>query len=219
VTRTAPPGDRLVPAHLHGRLVATALLALAVLVPLSVLVAGLDGSTKLDRAVYRVPWPDREVLEHPLEWLLAASATVLPLLMPLAVLALAVLCWHAVSRRAAVFCLLAPAAASLATALLKPLLGRPSESGEGFMFPSGHVTVVAAVATVLAVLLLPGGALASRSSADRTWAWGVVLAVPAVTSLGTALLGYHYLTDVVGALLVAVAVVLAVAAALDRPAP
>lgn len=219
VTRTVPPGDRLLPAHLHGGLTAAALLALTALVPLAALVAGVDGNTRLDRVVSLFPWPDRDVVDDGLEWLLAASARGLPLLMPPAALALAVLCWHALSRRAAVFCLLAPAAASLATAVLKPLLGRPSQSGEGFMFPSGHVTAVAAVATVLAVLLLPGGVLASRSYAFRALAWGAVLAVPTATGLGTALLGYHYLTDVVGAVLVAVAVVLAVAAVLDRQAP
>jgi membrane-associated phospholipid phosphatase len=216
VTRTVPPDDRLLPAHLHGGLAATALLALGVLVPLAALVAGVEGSTRLDQAVFLFPWPDQALLDEPLEWLLAASATGLPLLMPPVAVALAVLCWRAASRRAAVLCLVAPAAASLATAVLKPLLGRPAQSGEGFMFPSGHVTAVAAVATVLAVLLLPGGVLASRSYAFRVWAWTALLTVTAAAALGTALLGYHYLTDVVGALLVAVAVVLGVAATIDR---
>lgn len=216
MTRTVPPGDRLLPAHLHGGLAAAALLALTVLVPLAALVAGVEGSTRLDRAVDRFPWPEQDLVDDPLEWVLAASATVLPLLMPPTALALAVLCWRAAFRRAAALCLLGPAAASLATAVLKPLLGRPAQSGGGFMFPSGHVTAVAAVATVLAVLLLPGGVLASRSYAFRAWAWAALLAVTAAASLGTTLLGYHYLTDVVGALLVAVAVVLGVAATIDR---
>ncbi|MBC7678773.1 MAG: hypothetical protein H7233_07265 [Pseudorhodobacter sp.] len=148
---------------------------------------------------------------------LDVAALLLPPVMPVVAAFLALLCWRIGAWRAAALCLLGPAAACLTTAALKPLLARPSGTGEGWMFPSGHVTVVAAVAAAGAVVLLPDGVLASRLSlAWRRVARVSVLLVPAATSLGTAGHRYHHPTDVVGALLVATVAVLLVAAALDR---
>lgn len=210
------PTGRLLPRHLHGRLRNAAGLAVAALVPLGTLVAGQGTATRLDRAVLDVSVPRSPALER----LLDDAARLLPPTMPVVAAALALWCWRASARREAVFCLVAPAGAVLTTAALKPLLARPSGSGQGWMFPSGHVTAVAAVAAVAAFLLLPGGAVSRRLPTQLVpMAWISVLAAPTATSIGTVVERYHYPTDVIGGLLVALATVVVVAATLDQVPP
>jgi len=109
----------------------------------------------------------------------------------------------------AVFVAVAPAlAVAVNTWVLKPLFGR--WKGDTLVYPSGHT--VSMVATVVVVCVLTGGLARAVTAAV-----GAVLLV-AVT-IGMIGLGYHYLTDVVGAAFFAVFAVLAVRALLTRLRP
>jgi membrane-associated phospholipid phosphatase len=108
-------------------------------------------------------------------------------------------CLRSGRRRDAVFTALAPALAVAAnTWVLKPLFDR--WKGDTLVYPSGHT--VSMVATVVVLLVLTTGRARTIIAAT-----GAVLLV-AVT-IGMIGLGYHYLTDVIGGTLFAVAVVLA----------
>lgn len=97
-------------------------------------------------------------------------------------------------------------AVALNTWLLKPAFGRYYD--DHLAYPSGHAVSLVAVLTVLAVLARPG--LATRLVV------GIAVALTAGAGVGMTGLGYHYPTDVLGAATFAVAVVLALAAGLDR---
>jgi membrane-associated phospholipid phosphatase len=135
-------------------------------------------------------------------------ALVLPtepyVVIPLGVLAV-VLCLRAGRRTDAVFALGAPVLAILLTSwLLKPLYDR--WKNDTLVYPSGHTVSLVAVLTVL-VLVTRRVVVAVLSA--------VALLAAAAGLVG---LGYHYLTDVVGGTLFAVAVVLFSWPA-RRPAP
>lgn len=206
-----PPPGTLVPPRLRLPLLTAVLLGSLAFVLLCVDVAGKTTSTPLDHSLSDPPLPS---------WLLRydvlkAAALLLPLATPAAAVGLAVACWRRGLRRAAVLAVAGPAVALAVTEGLKPLLARPSESDTGWMFPSGHVTAVTAVAAVGAVLLLSQGGRWQRRPTALLVSWAAVLGAPAATSLGTVVEHYHYPTDVLGGLLVAVVSVLTVAAALD----
>jgi membrane-associated phospholipid phosphatase len=104
----------------------------------------------------------------------------------------------------ALFSLLGPAIAVAAnTWLLKPLFDR--WKGDTLVYPSGHT--VSLVATLVVIFVL---------ARART----VVAAVGAVLLIGATIgmigLGYHYLTDIIGGTLFAVAAVLAAHSLLTR---
>lgn len=208
-----PAPSCVLPAGLRVRAHRTVWFAAAALAPLAGLVRGRDVPPAWDAVP---PW--EHVQGSPLlQTVLDVFARALPRAAPLVVLAIAAACWLSGARRAAAFALLAPACACATTVVLKHLLARPSADGTGWMFPSGHVTAVAAVAAVLTVLLLPGGVLGARISraalaAGRTSA---VLAAGA-TSVATVLEQHHYPTDVVGAILTSLITVLLVAVVIDR---
>jgi undecaprenyl-diphosphatase len=110
---------------------------------------------------------------------------------------------------------LGPALARVTTSLvLKPIVGRTKRGR--LVYPSGHTTSVASLAVAAAVLVLGAD---DRSRRGRA-ALGLGLAVP-VVAVGAALVGrgYHDATDTVGAVGVALAVVLTLALALDAVAP
>jgi membrane-associated phospholipid phosphatase len=211
--RGRPAADAaLLPSRLRSALLRGGLLAACVLVPLCAAVAGKNGSIGLDKVLREPGLPS---------WMLSddvsgPAARLLPPAMPLAALVLSLACWRLGERRGALLALAGPAAAFAATEVLKPLLSRPSGTGSGWMFPSGHVTVVAAVAAAGGVLVLPGGPVGRRlQGASVPIAWAAVLLPPTGTSLGTIVGGYHHPTDVLGGVLVAVVSVLTVAAAVD----
>jgi membrane-associated phospholipid phosphatase len=100
----------------------------------------------------------------------------------------------------AVFVVLGPAVAvAVNTWVLKPLFGR--WKNDTLVYPSGHT--VSMVATVVVVFMLTHGV-----ARKITFIAGAVLLV-AVT-IGMIGLGYHYLTDIVGGTLFAMATVPAV---------
>ena len=106
-----------------------------------------------------------------------------------------VLCLRAGRRTEAAFALGAPVLAILLTSwLLKPLYDR--WKNDTLVYPSGHTVSLVAVLTVLV--------LVTRK------AYVVVLSALALlaATIGLVGMGYHYLTDVVGGTLFAVAVVL-----------
>lgn len=123
---------------------------------------------------------------------------------PLAVLILVVALGAVVARRGVLFALVAPVLAVLFShSIAKPLVGRTI--GEGLAYPSTHMTGVGAVLTVIMVLI----------AAQRSWPTRVrlavlpVLLVIAAVYAGTlSAMAFHYPTDTIGGLCLAVAVVL-----------
>ena len=101
-------------------------------------------------------------------------------------------------RRHAVFIVLTPVVTvAVNTWVLKPLFDR--WKGDTLVYPSGHT--VSLVATLALVLVL-------TSRRTRTITVGAVLVIAA--TIGMVGLGYHYVTDVAGGTLFALAVVLGV---------
>lgn len=208
-------GPALVPAA--GRRPALIVIALAVLV-LAVLAAVVWHGTTTAFDVWAFRGLDAHVGERTASALLDTSSPQIPvfLLVLVALIAATARRWDVV-----VFAAVSPAVALLVTeGLLKPVVGRRLGPGalEGALsasaptaFPSGHETGVASTALVL-VLLLHVVPLGRRARA----AW------PAVFSGWVLLAGvglvrghWHYLTDVVAAVAVCAAVVLATALVVD----
>jgi membrane-associated phospholipid phosphatase len=142
---------------------------------------------------------------------LATLGSLLPALFMLAALA-TVAAFHR-DRLALTLCVLGPAAAVLlAVMVAKPLVDRVREGA--LMFPSGHVTVAAAVAAVACVV-------AYRSYGPRRLlvAGPVAALLPIAVSLGVVRMNWHYPTDTLGGLMLGTGVVLAVAAVLPERWP
>jgi len=102
-------------------------------------------------------------------------------------------------------------AVTITELILKPLVGR-LRFGH-LTFPSGHTTVVAAVAFVTAILI--GGARWPRGVAARLVAGLVPVAVAVGVAISLVAERIHYATDTVAGYCVALATVLAVALCLD----
>lgn len=114
--------------------------------------------------------------------------------------------------RAAILIIVAPALAAAVNHWgMKPAIGRHYLTTHGHRFlcyPSGHTVGLVAVLTVLALLV-----------ADRRMSLIATVAMSAIVTTAAAIgmvgLGYHYLTDVIGGVGFAVAMVIAFAALLD----
>ncbi|WP_410654795.1 phosphatase PAP2 family protein [Amycolatopsis sp. lyj-112] len=120
-------------------------------------------------------------------------------LIPVALLA-AGLCLLSHHRLEAIVTVAGPLIAILAnTWVLKPLFDRWKNTW--LAYPSGHTVALVAVLTVLVLLARPGVATAVIAMVGA-----VVLGSVTIGMIG---LGYHYLTDVVGGTLFAIATVLA----------
>ncbi|GAB3724560.1 phosphatase PAP2 family protein [Amycolatopsis oliviviridis] len=120
-------------------------------------------------------------------------------LIPVAAIAVG-LCLAGRRRLEAVLTVVGPLLAILANSwVLKPLFGRWKYTY--LAYPSGHTVALVAVLTVLVLLARPGLATAVISIVGA-----VVLAGVTIGMIG---FGYHYLTDVVGGTLFAVATVCA----------
>ena len=118
-------------------------------------------------------------------------------LIPVALLA-AILCLLGRRRLEAALTVTGPLVAIAAnTWVLKPLFGRWKNTY--LAYPSGHTVALVAVLTVLVLLARPGVATAVISIVGA-----VVLGAVTIGMIG---LGYHYLTDVAGGTLFAVAAV------------
>ncbi|MEU3622682.1 hypothetical protein BS329_24690 [Amycolatopsis coloradensis] len=120
-------------------------------------------------------------------------------LIPVAVLT-ATLCLLGRRKPEVALTIAGPLVAILAnTWVLKPLFGRWKNTW--LAYPSGHTVALVAVLTVLVLLARPGVAKAVIAVVGAVALGGV--------TIGMIGLGYHYLTDVVGGTLFAIAVVCA----------
>ncbi len=176
-----------------------------IMVVLGVLVSGegLTGPDALaENWVRRAFGADTDLLR------LLALPTEAYLLIPVT-LAAAGSCLLGRRRPEAVLAVASPLIAILAnTWVLKPLFDRWKSTW--LAYPSGHTVALVAVLTVLVLLARPGVATAVIAVVGA-----VVLAGVTVGMIG---LGYHYLTDVVGGTLFAVATVCATWESLSRAA-
>jgi membrane-associated phospholipid phosphatase len=131
---------------------------------------------------------------------------------PIFATAVVVLC-ACIARRwdLAAFGVVTPAAATVLTEFVgKPVVGRVL--GAAGSFPSGHETGVGSAAVVLAVALAQ---LPLTRRARGSWHTGLVLWV-LIAGAGLVSAGYHYVTDVIGAIALSIAVGLVVALLVDR---
>ncbi|MBB5856990.1 phosphatase PAP2 family protein [Amycolatopsis umgeniensis] len=167
-----------------------------IMVVLGVLVSGegLAGPDEIAvKWVERAFGPDTDLLR------LLVLPTEAYVLIPVAAIAVA-LCLSGRRRLEAVLIVVGPLIAILAnTWVLKPLFDRWKNTY--LAYPSGHTVALVAVLTVLVLLARPGVATAVIAVVGA-----VVLGSVTIGMIG---LGYHYLTDVVGGTLFAVAVVCA----------
>ena len=165
----------------------------------------------LDRAI------DGRITHHLLPFRIALRGFIevgAPLTVALTGLALALWCLGTGRRRGALLSLLGPGLAALATdSVLKPVIGRTLYGS--LAFPSGHTTGAVAVAGVIAVLLLGPSRPASLSARARRLIVLAAVAISGGTAIGLVALRWHYPTDTVGGICVAVIVVTLVALAID----
>ena len=119
----------------------------------------------------------------------------------------AILLWRHGARRLAAYVLVARLGSiALSTGIkvtierLRPVVEDPVSWAGGFSFPSGHA--LGTTATYAAVLLV---ALPLLSPTGRRLGWAAVIAVAVMVSASRVLLGVHYLSDVVGGMLIAAA--------------
>ncbi|WP_194818427.1 phosphatase PAP2 family protein [Nocardia sp. XZ_19_385] len=168
---------------------------ITVALPLSFPAGG--GATDLDRdvadSVHEALDGDRgvyQVLVFP-----SNAYIVLPLL-------LAAVVWFAYRRqwwRAATMFVVPEVALAVNAAVLKPLWDRPLD---GYLaYPSGHTVHLVAVATTFALL--------TDSPRTRRWVAAVTALAMVAVTVGMIGLGYHHLTDVIGGIAAAFAMVTA----------
>ncbi|MFC5141121.1 phosphatase PAP2 family protein [Actinomycetospora rhizophila] len=205
--RDASPAPLLRPGS-RGAVALTALAAALVTAVLGWRYAGDTGAGRTDRGLTALL-----DAQHGVPRVLAQAFAALggPLPVAVALLVLAPLAWALRGGRGLALVLVGPPTAMVTTSLvLKPLVER-TRGGE-LAFPSGHTTSVASLAVACGVLVVGLVAVprALRLLAVAGLA-GLVLAVGA----GLVVRGYHYPTDTLGALGVAVAVVLSAALAVD----
>lgn len=113
-------------------------------------------------------------------------------------------------RQAALVAVSVPVAVALTEFVLKPVIGRTSW---GAPFPSGHVAAVAALVTVLTVLL---ARTATRAAPVLGVALGLAaLLVTAAVAIGVVGARLHHFSDTVGGTAVGVGTVLVTALVLD----
>lgn len=90
---------------------------------------------------------------------------------------------------------------------LKHLFDR--RNGPYLEYPSGHTALLVAALGMLVVVAAPGMA--------RRWALGVATVLSVLGGLGLVACGYHYLTDTIGAAMLATALVCAAARLTSLP--
>lgn len=120
--------------------------------------------------------------------------------------------------RAALFALVAaPAAGAVTELVLKPAVHR-EQNVNALLFPSGHTTGAFALALTVFVLLLPHEGTRLVPAIGRLVVGVAALAVASVVAIAVVALGWHYVTDAIGGVATALAVVVAVAALIDAAA-
>jgi membrane-associated phospholipid phosphatase len=206
--RLADRTGRLVRITDRGRVALTALLAAVVTAVLAWRYAGDSDAGRTDRHVTALLDAQHGATRSVAQGVAAIGG---PLPVAVALLVLAPVAWRLRGGRGLALVLLGPPLAMVTTSLvLKPIVER-TRGGE-LAFPSGHTTSVASLAVACGVLVLGLTALpwAARLLAVTGLA-GLVLAVGA----GLIADEIHYPTDTLGAVGVALAVVLGVALAVD----
>ncbi len=131
---------------------------------------------------------------YSLHWIVARGLPI-ALMLGAVIATVVALSWD---RRRAITCLVAPLVAlGMSEYIMKPLVGRavPSGAVQGLSYPSGHITVTAAV-VASAVLAVP--------PRWRMVALYVGMVVDVAVAVLLILLRYHYLTDIVGGVAVAI---------------
>jgi membrane-associated phospholipid phosphatase len=189
------------------RLAAGAAVCAAATLALGLVYAGGSTPGKLDAAVKTAI--DGRLADHPtvLDWLVLPTEPYL--LIPAALLVIA-LCLRFGHRRDALLMTVGPLLAVLLnTWVLKPLFDRHYQGV--LVYPSGHTVSLVSAVAALALLVPPGAATRAV----------LVLGALGLLSAGIGMIGlsYHYFTDIVGGTLFGAAVVLATASVLPRPAP
>jgi membrane-associated phospholipid phosphatase len=191
--------------------------SVAVVAILGALVHDRTGTNRLDNAVLRLV---SDVVPHALQQLalhLTDPPLVAGLLTATALVAVLLRRWDIAALAVA-----APLLAVLLTEdVLKPLVHRSNaivttglSGSEALAYPSGHETGVAGLVTVLGLVLL-GSRVERRRKIVLLAVLVAVLVAAAVALVG---LGFHYATDTVGALGVALTVTLTVALVIDQVA-
>jgi undecaprenyl-diphosphatase len=179
---------------------------------LAVLYAGQAVPGRLDR--WAGPWLEHSALvgRRPaliLDFLGNHAGAALMLAFLVAICAL----WGGL--RPTLLAVVAPAATIAATTLAKPVIGRTIHGGY-LSYPSGHTALFTAVAYILALLTVRELRLGQPPAVP------VILAAAGVAGVGMAWaqagLGAHYLTDTIGGLGAALAIVPATAWLIDRSA-
>jgi undecaprenyl-diphosphatase len=116
-------------------------------------------------------------------------------------------------RGALLFAVAVPLASGLTEGVLKPLVGRTL--GGGLSYPSGHLTVVSAMAVAGLVLLF--GPARPPLPATLRWLLTVVIAlVVAAVAVCLIAVHFHYFTDTIGGAAVGAGTVMLTALVLDR---
>jgi undecaprenyl-diphosphatase len=208
--------------RLRPRLALAALAAFVVAVPVTLLALAVRGGwgpmRRLDLAVADAMYDlvggspllldllkVLDVVLHP--WVFRIGVAVL----------VGVLVWRG-ARRLAWWAAITMTTGSILGLVLKLLVGRarpsfdlPLDTAPGYSFPSGHALNSAVGVAVLVLALLP--ALPGPRARLAAWLGGLFVVV--LTGFDRIGLGVHYLSDVVAAWLVAVALVAATAAAFE----
>ncbi|MHC1562391.1 phosphatase PAP2 family protein [Actinomycetospora sp. C-140] len=198
----------LVVAAVRRRVVIAIGVAAAITGVLAWRYAGDSGAGRADTRITEV-LDDQPGIAHSLARGFAALGGPLPVVV--ALLLLAPLAWYLRRGRGLGLVLAGPTTAMVVTSLvLKPLVER-TRGGE-LAFPSGHTTSVASIAVTCAVLVL---GLPTLPRALRLLAVAGLAALVVAVGVSLVVRGIHYPTDTLGALGVAVAVVLGVALAVD----
>jgi undecaprenyl-diphosphatase len=209
LSASRPDARSLLPAP--ARLPAAALVAACVVVTvaLGLLVAGqhLAGpvDTRIDAALQARLAGHVRAVEA-----MIALGNVLPSTM--VTVAVAVICLAARRYRGALLVAAIPAAVTLTEYVLKPLFGRTLAGL--YSYPSGHVTVAAAI-VVTVVVLVTGPDRLPLPAALRWLLVAAALAELAAVAVGVVAAGMHYATDTFGGAAVGTGMVLAGALVLD----
>jgi undecaprenyl-diphosphatase len=201
------PRTPLVPAHRRRAAWCVVVLLAAIVAIFGVILHGDPGAPALEQRFFdyafehggdrRQPWQDIFNTVLPLTTIVATCLV--------AAWSLALRWWRGVAACAAV-----PVAIVITSVLLKPLVDR-APPGSVLLYPSGHVTAIAAASTLVFLIFCAG----VRSAAART-ALAVALGVVCFVGMFASVVGgYHWPLDTVGGLATGAAVVTAWALLVD----
>jgi membrane-associated phospholipid phosphatase len=208
--------------RLRPRLALAALAAFLVAVPVTFLAfavrTGWGPMRRLDLAVADLLYDTMDGNSGPVDLLRTLAVDLHPWVFRLAVAALAVVLFVRGARRLAWWAAITMTTGSVLGLVLKLLLARsrpsfdlPLATAPGYSFPSGHALNSTVGVLVVVLIVLP--ALSSRRA--RAAAWSAGLFVIVLTGFDRVALGVHYVSDVVAAWLVGVALVAATVAAFE----